>query len=871
MSRTKHLIPSTIIPSHLYVRREADRQVFQNIQSMGRPGYVLVSRQMGKTNLLIQTKRELESANQIFAYIDLSNKLPTSKDCFRNIIDSTLATHSAILSGARAEILQSRERPNVVPSKEFEAEILTILNLFTGKIIIILDEIDALIDTAYSDEIFAQIRSVYFNRVNYRAFERLTFMLSGVAEPSTLIKDRTKSPFNIGEKIYLNDFAVGEFKEFLTKSNLDLGQEVEDRIYYWVSGHPRMTWDVCSALEDLLIADCTISTDSVDNIIRELYLSRFDVPPIDHIRDLVRSDKAILRSIKQINRDPKLRLTDLIKKKLYLSGIIESDSSHSELKIKNRVIEASLSNEWLEGIESLSLALVFMGDEQKQQGHFHEAIKNYSEALERNDVGDTKYKSLIVFSIAHCYQQLEDWNKALDFYNKCSFNRTDSPEQFLSVLLNTGVCHFANEEYQKASTLFEDLYKQTKRGIFKWKACVNYAGTLIRLGRPEADQKALELYQDILKEAEEFEDIQQEIKGLQTIASFNVAEILIRTKNPKEAQSYLERAILTANKDFEPHLLLRLFETETNLQEKQYYVKRAVDAVISNRLDLKVSIPKALIQPQMVFDIVILRKVLQAALITGLTHEFTQLSEFTRTHYLRKLKNNLDLILWIIYSDPDVYEPNAAIQAIEDALKSFEKKNLDDMRSVMNAHRALANNKRILKLSFFNDIKAFIAIFEEHSNFSEAITEEDLIDFAFGIVYLRDRREYNGAIQFGEIITKYFEQCPTELKSEFAAIFFLMAQAYEGKGIKSEAKSYASRVLDLLKLRDPNKVTGLLAAQQLVLIQKETESIISRASLITPFTFTEAFTRNFPTKIGRNKPCPCGSGKKYKNCHGKIG
>ena len=24
-------------------------------------------------------------------------------------------------------------------------------------------------------------------------------------------------------------------------------------------------------------------------------------------------------------------------------------------------------------------------------------------------------------------------------------------------------------------------------------------------------------------------------------------------------------------------------------------------------------------------------------------------------------------------------------------------------------------------------------------------------------------------------------------------------------------------------------------------------------------------------KVGRNEPCPCGSGKKYKQCHGKIG
>jgi preprotein translocase subunit SecA len=24
-------------------------------------------------------------------------------------------------------------------------------------------------------------------------------------------------------------------------------------------------------------------------------------------------------------------------------------------------------------------------------------------------------------------------------------------------------------------------------------------------------------------------------------------------------------------------------------------------------------------------------------------------------------------------------------------------------------------------------------------------------------------------------------------------------------------------------------------------------------------------------KTGRNAPCPCGSGKKYKHCHGKLG
>ena len=26
-----------------------------------------------------------------------------------------------------------------------------------------------------------------------------------------------------------------------------------------------------------------------------------------------------------------------------------------------------------------------------------------------------------------------------------------------------------------------------------------------------------------------------------------------------------------------------------------------------------------------------------------------------------------------------------------------------------------------------------------------------------------------------------------------------------------------------------------------------------------------------PTKVGRNEPCPCGSGKKFKQCHGSAG
>ena len=45
--------------------------------------------------------------------------------------------------------------------------------------------------------------------------------------------------------------------------------------------------------------------------------------------------------------------------------------------------------------------------------------------------------------------------------------------------------------------------------------------------------------------------------------------------------------------------------------------------------------------------------------------------------------------------------------------------------------------------------------------------------------------------------------------------------------------------------------------------QPEEEAAAARAEAQTPYT-------RQGRKIGRNEPCPCGSGKKYKHCHGRL-
>ena len=45
------------------------------------------------------------------------------------------------------------------------------------------------------------------------------------------------------------------------------------------------------------------------------------------------------------------------------------------------------------------------------------------------------------------------------------------------------------------------------------------------------------------------------------------------------------------------------------------------------------------------------------------------------------------------------------------------------------------------------------------------------------------------------------------------------------------------------------------------------EQTASEAADASAATVTKTIVRDQP-KVGRNDPCPCGSGKKYKKCHG---
>jgi len=80
-----------------------------------------------------------------------------------------------------------------------------------------------------------------------------------------------------------------------------------------------------------------------------------------------------------------------------------------------------------------------------------------------------------------------------------------------------------------------------------------------------------------------------------------------------------------------------------------------------------------------------------------------------------------------------------------------------------------------------------------------------------------------------------------------------------------------------IPLRDPNEVQRAQAPRRLDMsrMQARKSEYASRTPENGQPGMQDTRERQAPQtyvrtekKVGRNEPCPCGSGKKYKNCHG---
>jgi preprotein translocase subunit SecA len=176
---------------------------------------------------------------------------------------------------------------------------------------------------------------------------------------------------------------------------------------------------------------------------------------------------------------------------------------------------------------------------------------------------------------------------------------------------------------------------------------------------------------------------------------------------------------------------------------------------------------------------------------------------------------------------------------------------------------------------------------------SASVTDEDIVEkvTTAADASFNEKVERVGIEQFTPFMRMILLQSiDSHWREHLAALDYLRQgihlRGYAQKNPKQEYKREAfelfSQLLDVVKM-DVTRVLMTVRIQSQEEVTEAAEAIEERAERISNVTYTHpnedgsvseeadlaTLAAEVP-KVGRNDPCPCGSGKKYKQCHGRL-
>jgi hypothetical protein len=334
----------------VYLERRADRDLLEHCRA-GDFTYILTSRQLGKSSLMIRTAERLADEGVLPVVVDLTEfgAQATAEQWYKGFLFAVqdqlgLRTSAAEWWDAHAEHDFSHRFTRYLGE--------VVLAERTERIVIFVDEIDTTLRLAFTDDFFAAIRFLYQKRAANPAFQRLSFVLIGVATPGDLIKDAARTPFNIGHRIDLTDFTLDEAAQLAEPLAIPepAGRERIGWILRWTGGHPYLTLRVVRSLAESPPPDWT--SEAVDDRVASLFFKEGAETDsnLQFVRDMLTKKafdrEAVLRSYGLIRRGDRVpdKELDQVTSWLKLSGVV--CRRNGLLRVRNAVYEHVFDERW---------------------------------------------------------------------------------------------------------------------------------------------------------------------------------------------------------------------------------------------------------------------------------------------------------------------------------------------------------------------------------------------------------------------------------------------------------------------------------------------------------------------------------------------